>query len=171
MRYVIGILLLASPAFAGEPVYTWRTRADDPDRAYLYQDGNQIGGWDYRVKQYRTFDGKNWGAPTDTPPVRLPQTWDSVNLRLQPIVITQPLQMRGPVQIHGPLRGGLADAMGQAMADMYMQLLFDALPRAILDSMAKGQFKVESKSSVVPSPQQPEGRTIPPSPGRPMRNP
>ena len=166
MRYLIGILLLASPALAGEPVYSWRTRPDDPDRVYLYQDGNQIGGWDYRVKQYRPFDGKNWGAPTNTSPVQPPRNLGAVHLQLEPIVITQqnlpPLQMRGPVQIHRPLRGGLAEVMAQAMTDALTQAMFDAVPRAILDSLANGQFKL-----VPPSPQQPDGRTTPPSPGRP----
>ena len=66
MRYMIGILLLASPALAGEPVYSWQTLANDPDRIYLYMDGKQIGGWDYRLKHYRSFDGTNWGARRPT---------------------------------------------------------------------------------------------------------
>ena len=170
MRYVLGILLLASPAFAGEPVYSWRTRADETDRIYLYLDGNQIGGWDYRIKQYRPFDGKNWGPPTDTPPVRPPQNLGAVHLQLEPIVITQQnlpsFQMRGPVQMRRPIREGIPDAMAQLMADMFVETMFDAVPRAILDSLVKGKFKV-----VPPSPQQQEGRTTPPGPGRPMRSP
>jgi len=62
MRYVIGILLLASPAFAGEPVYSWRSQADDPERVYLYLDGKQVGGWCYVAKHYRAFDGKKLGT-------------------------------------------------------------------------------------------------------------
>ena len=172
MRYVLGILLLASPAIAGEPAYSWRTRADDPDRVYLYQDGNQIGGWDYRAKHYRTFDGKNWGAPTNSSPVQPPEKRVVVNLHLQlePIVVTQQnlpsLQMRGPVQMRRPIREGIPEAMAQLMADMFVQTMFDAVPRAILDSLAKGKFKV-----VPPSPPQPEGRSTPPNPGRPPGSP
>ncbi len=47
MRYVVGILLLASPALSSEPTYSWQSRADDSDQIYLYLDGNQIGGWCY----------------------------------------------------------------------------------------------------------------------------
>lgn len=73
MRYAIFLLLfLTCPAFAGEPVYTWRTRTDDPDRVYLYRDGTQIGGWCYRARQYRSFDGENWGEPSASAPVPPP---------------------------------------------------------------------------------------------------
>ncbi|HEV3146270.1 MAG TPA: hypothetical protein VGZ47_20450 [Gemmataceae bacterium] len=159
MRYVFVILLLASPAFAGEPVYSWRTRADDPERVYLYLDGNQIGGWDYRAKQYRPFDGKNWGAPADTAPARPPANRVVVMPQQQPMVTTQenlrPLQMRGPLGVR------LGTAMGEAMADMTMKMTEEML-RAMLDSLAKGQYKLDFKSSVTPSAQQPEDRTTPP---------
>ena len=74
MRYTIYVLLLsASPAFSGEPVYTWQSRADDPDRIYLYRDGKQIGGWCYRAKHYRPLDGETWGPPSEASPVRPPE--------------------------------------------------------------------------------------------------
>jgi len=74
MRYTIFVLLLlTSVGFSAEPVYTWRYRADDPDRAYLYRDGVQIGGWCYREKHYRPFDGKTWGEPTDAAPAPPPK--------------------------------------------------------------------------------------------------
>jgi hypothetical protein len=74
MRYSIYVLLVfASPAFSGEPVYTWHSRADDPDRIYLYRDGKQIGGWCYRAKYYRPLDGETWGPPSEASPVRPPE--------------------------------------------------------------------------------------------------
>ncbi len=74
MRHAIYVLLLlAGPVFSAEPVYTWRSRADDPDRVYLYRAGKQIGGWCYRAKHYRPFDGETWGPPSDAPPVPLPE--------------------------------------------------------------------------------------------------
>jgi WD40 repeat protein len=74
MRYAIYLLLLlASPVFSGEPVYTWRSRDYDPDRIYLYRDGKQIGGWCYRAKYYRPLDGDTWGPPTNASPVQPPE--------------------------------------------------------------------------------------------------
>src|SRR5262249_39289603 len=63
----------------------WYSRADDPDRVYLYRDGVQIGGWCYRAMHYRPFDGRTWGAPSQVAPVQPPQrvsyaassTWQS----------------------------------------------------------------------------------------------
>jgi hypothetical protein len=73
MRYAIFLLLLpAFPAFAAEPVYTWQSRADDPDRVYLYRDSKQIGGWCYREQHYRSFDGEAWGPAIATSPVQPP---------------------------------------------------------------------------------------------------
>jgi hypothetical protein len=169
VRYVIGILLLASPAFAGEAVYSWRTRADDPDRVYLYQGGNQIGGWDYRIKQYRPFDGTNWGTPTDTAPVRPPANRVVVIPPQQPMVITQP--SLPPLQMRGPVRGRLGTAMAQGMLDMTMQAMVEAIPRAIMESLAKGQYKLNYQFSQTPSAQPSDGRTTLPSPSQPPRSP
>jgi hypothetical protein len=175
MRYVVVMLLLASPAFCGEPVYSWRVRGDDPDRAYLYQDGKQIGGWDYRAKHYRTFDGQNWGAPTGTAPVRppdqrvlaIPQQISTFIAQQKPMFIPQPTS--APRQYRGPLRGGPGNMMAQIYSDMIMQA-FQEIPGAIVnsigDSIAKGNYQLNFQSSGARSPQQPQGQTAPPGPGQ-----
>src|SRR5262245_1706719 len=168
MRYVVGILLLASPAFSGEPVYSWRSRADDPERVYLYLDGQQIGGWCYRAKRYRPFDGTNWGPPTDTAPVRPPERRVLVRTQQKPLVMTQPCST--PLQLRGPLRVRLGTAMGQIVTDMTMKVI-DEIPRAIADSLARGQYQLDFRFSVTRSPQESEGRTTPPSPSQPARSP
>jgi len=164
MRYMVVILLLASPAFAAEPVYSWRTRADDPNRAYLYRDGQQIGGWDYRVKQYRPFDGTNWGAPAGTAPVQPPEQRVLVFTPPKPTVIPQ--QVLPPFQSRAHGRMGPFATINQGFEDMFEYMLIDAMPRAIayslMDSLKRGNYRVES--SVTPSP-------TPPSPGQPARSP
>jgi hypothetical protein len=81
MRYAIYILpLLASPAFSVEPVYSWRSRSDDPDRIYLYRDGTQIGGWCYSASYYRPFDGETWGPLREASPVRPPERGSMIAL-------------------------------------------------------------------------------------------
>src|SRR4051812_49566457 len=102
MRYAAVLLLLASPALADEPSYSWRSRADEPDRTYLYRDGTQVGGWDYLARQYRAFDGRTWGPPTDTPPVRPPANRVRIVPQPGPVVVTQPLAPLPPLR--GPLR-------------------------------------------------------------------
>jgi hypothetical protein len=169
MRYVVVALLLASGAFAGEPVYSWRTRADDPDRAYLYADGKQIGGWCYRAKQFRPFDGKDWGPQTDVAPVRPPVQRVLVITQQTPMTITQPSPT--PLQLRGPLRVKLGTAMGQLFADMTMHMIEDVIPRAIADSLARGQYQLDVQLSVTRSPQQSEGRTTAPSPSQPAKKP
>ena len=75
MRYAIFFLpLLTGPSFAAEPVYTWHTRVDDPDRVYLYRDGKQVGGWCYQAKQYRSLDGDTWGPPVGAAPAPPPRS-------------------------------------------------------------------------------------------------
>jgi hypothetical protein len=172
MRYVVVILLLASPAFCGEPVYSWRVRGDDPERAYLYQDGKQIGGWDYRAKQYRTFDGQNWGSPTGTAPVRPPDqrvlAIPQQILQQLPMLIPQPSST--PIQVRPPLQAGLGNFMGDIFLGMTMKA-FEQIPGAIADSIAKGNYQLTYQNSVTPSAQQPEGQTTPPSSGQPARSP
>ena len=66
---------LSSPARGGSPGAAGdggERRADDPDRIYLYRDGKQIGGWCYREKHYRPYDGETWGAATSASPVQPP---------------------------------------------------------------------------------------------------
>jgi len=59
---------------ANDHAWEWRTRADDPDRAYLYDKGVQVGGWDYTHEYFQRFDGKEWKsekqkrAPIAPPP-------------------------------------------------------------------------------------------------------
>src|SRR5262245_40080858 len=113
MRYVIGILFLVSPAFSNEPVYSWRSQPDDPERVYLYLDGKQVGGWCYVAKHYRAFDGKNWGPPTDTAPVRPPEQRVVVNTQQKLMAITQ--QRSAPPPFRGPLRRRLGTAIGQTL--------------------------------------------------------
>lgn len=59
------------------PKYEWKTRAGDPDRAYLYRNGVLQGAYDYRGACYRpiTARGAGWGTPARppvTPPGRPP---------------------------------------------------------------------------------------------------
>ena len=169
MRYAVVILLLASPAFAGEPGYSWRSQADDPERVYLYLDGQQIGGWCYRPKHYRPFDGKNWGPPTDTAPVRPPEQRVLVITQQKPMDIAQ--QCSTPLRLRGPLRVKLGTAIGQAVTDLTMNMITDAIPRAIADSLARGQYQLDFQFSVTRSAQQSEGRTTPPSPSQPAPGP
>jgi hypothetical protein len=166
MRYVVVILLLASAAVSAEAVYSWRYRADDPERAYLYLDGKQIGGWDYRTGQYRPFDGTNWGPPTDTAPVRPPEQRVVVIPQQKPIVKTQPNSPFPPVR--GPLRVRLGTAAGQIVTDMTMRII-DEIPGAIVDTLKRGDYQLDFKFSVTPSPQQSEGQITPPSPSQPAQ--
>ena len=168
MRYMIVILLLASPAFAAEPVYSWRSREDDPERVYLYLDGKQIGGWDYRARQYRPFDGTNWGPPTDTAPVRPPAQRVVVIPQQQPMVVTQP---SSPLPLlRGPLRVRLGTAAGYVVTDMTMKVI-DEIPGAVVDSLKRGDYQLDFKYSVTRSPEQSGGQTTPPSPNRPEQSP
>jgi hypothetical protein len=162
MRYAVGILLLATPAFSSEPVYSWRTRADEPERIYLYLDGKQIGGWCYVARHYRPFDGKNWGPPADTAPVRPPGQRVLVSPPQKLMVIPQPSSP--PPQLRGPLRVRAGTIMGQVVTDMTMQMFTDAIPRAIADSLASGQYQSNFQFSVTRSPQQSGGQSTPPSP-------
>lgn len=49
------------------PVVKWVFWQGDPDRHYLYRDGQQIGAYCHTARQYRSFDGKEWGEPTAAP--------------------------------------------------------------------------------------------------------
>jgi hypothetical protein len=169
MRSVAAILLLASPAFAGEPVYSWQSRADDPDRVYLYRDGHQIGGWCYRARHYRPFDGQTWGPPTATAPVRPPEQRVVVSPPPQPLVMTPPCP--APLPLRGPLRVRLGTAIGQAVTDVAMTMIEDAIPRAIADAVARGQYQLGVQFSVTRSAPPSEGPTTPPSPTPPARSP
>lgn len=71
MRYILALLLTATTVHAQ---YNWRTRDDDPNRIYLYNDDRQIGGWDYNLGIWRDYNGE-WGpekkVPFQSPPERV----------------------------------------------------------------------------------------------------
>jgi len=140
MRYAIVILLFASPASAGDPVYTWRTNPSDPDRIYLYQDGKQVGGWSYPDKHYRGFDGKEWGPATSKAPTPPPANRVIITPPVQkPLVMMQPST---PIpQLRGPLRRRAAMVFTEAIAEGTMRVV-EEIPGAILDSILKGNFKL-----------------------------
>jgi len=169
MRYVIGLLLLASPSVAAEPAYSWQSRADDPDRVYLYLDGKQIGGWDYRLKHYRAFDGTSWGAPTDTPPATPPSNRVVAASRPSAMLLQPPVLP--PPQIRGPLRRKAVGVMDQAIMDTTVRV-FNEIPGAIVDQIKKGNYQLNYQYSVTRPGQPPEVVTAPPSttpPAQPQR--
>ncbi len=171
MRYMIGILLFASPAMALEPVYSWQTLANDPDRVYLYKDGKQIGGWDYRLKHYRSFDGANWGTPTDKPPVTPPakQLVDAprqlASMLPSPLLPSPLLQspVLPPPPIRGPLRRQAVAVMDQAIMDTTVRII-NEIPGAIADQIKKGNYKLSFQSTVTGPDQPPTVVTTPPTP-------
>jgi hypothetical protein len=177
MRYMIGILLLATPVAASEPAYSWRPSAGDPGRVYLYLDGKQVGGWDYREKYYRPYDGANWGTPTDKPPVTPPakQLVDAprqlANLLPSPLLPTPLLQspVLPPPPIRGPLRRKAVGVMDQAIMDGTVRII-NEIPGAIVDQIKKGNYQLKFESSVT-GPGQPPVVTAPPSPTQPAQAP
>jgi hypothetical protein len=126
MRHAIFLLLLlAAPGFAAEPVYTWRTREDDPDRVYLYRDGKQIGGWCYRARHYRPLDGDTWGPPIDASPVPPPDRTSISVSKIQQSPprrrLLRPLQSRIDAGVQGALQEyvqtNAARIVGDAVAE------------------------------------------------------
>jgi hypothetical protein len=126
MRYAIYLLLLlAAPAFAADPVYSWRSRADDPDRIYLYRDGKQIGGWCYREKQYRPYDGEAWGPATTASPVKPPD-------RTPPA----PRDLSGaPLYVGGPLLNATYFAVFETHPDLKAELEADGFKRLVIKEL------------------------------------
>ena len=149
MRYAICILLFASPALAGEPAYTWRSNADDPDRIYLYLDGKQVGGWCYQAKQYRPFDGKDWGPPTSVAPVRAPANRVVVTPAQKPVIVMQAIP--ATPQLRGPLRRRAATVFTDAITEGTVRVV-EQIPGAILDSILKGNFKLTVEPPTVKRP-------------------
>src|SRR5262245_45678936 len=128
MRYTgCFLLLLAYPAFAAEPIYSWHYRADDPDRTYLYRDGTQIGGWCYRTMQYRPFDGQYWGDASNAAPVQPPA-------RMTPAqsVAWQPTTRRP-----GPIGRRLAEGMAVRMAPFVVDIFALAMTEAMKAMLEK----------------------------------
>ncbi len=171
MRHLIGILLVASPAMAVEPVYSWQTLANDPDRVYLYKDGKQIGGWDYRMKHYRSFDGTNWGTPTDKAPATPPakQLVDAprqlANMLPSPLFSSPLLQspVLPPPPIRGPLRRKAVGVMDQVIMDTTVRII-NEIPNAIVDQIKKGNYTLKFQSSVTGPGQPPAVVMAPPTP-------
>ncbi len=133
MRHSIYLLLLlACPAFSAEPVYTWQYRSDDPDRAYLYRNGKQIGGWCYRTQQYRPFDGENWGQPTAASPALPPQRFSTPKIAWQ----SQPSG-----RLFRPIGSRMGTALGQGIADFTVDYMFPAIGKAMFDAVGKGMLE------------------------------
>jgi hypothetical protein len=148
MRFAILLALFATPAMAGEPAYEWRPKADDPDRIYLYRDGRQVGGWCYRNKHYRTFDGTEWGTPVRTAPTPPPAQRAVIITPRSPVVMQTPLPVPN---IRGPLRRRAATVMSDAIVTGTMQV-FEQIPGAILDSVLKGNVKMKFEGQATAKP-------------------
>ncbi|HYH69151.1 MAG TPA: hypothetical protein VD866_30940 [Urbifossiella sp.] len=168
MRYAAAVLLLASPALADEPSYSWRTRVDEPDRVYLYRDGTQIGGWDYLAKQYRPFDGRTWGPAVDAAPVPPPANRLRIVPPPPPTVVVQPSLPPLP-PLRGPLRNRAATVMTHAVTDMTVKM-FEAIPGAVVESVKRGDYQLDLRYSVTPPAPAPEGGPAPPGTNQPVRN-
>lgn len=140
MRSLFVLFLLASSAVAGEPAYTWRTNDSDPDRVYLYRDGQQIGGWCYKAKQYRPLNGEEWGTPVAKAPVQPPVRNNVVVVPMKPIVVAPPVIT--PQNVRGPFRR-VGATMGDAIAQFTVNLMFDAIPKAVVQSVVAGETPVE----------------------------
>lgn len=153
MRILFVLFLLASSAFAGEPVYSWRTNDTDPDRVYLYRDGQQIGGWCYKAKQYRPLNGEEWGTPISKAPVQPPVRSSEIVVQPKPIVIAQP-------QVRGPMRR-LGATMGDAIAQFTVNLMFDAIPKAVVQSVLSGETSVEIQLTTSRTVESKDGQTPP----------
>jgi hypothetical protein len=153
MRCLLPLLLLASSAAAAEPAYTWRTNDADPDRVYLYRDGQQVGGWCYTAKQYRPLNGDDWGSPMSKAPVQPPARSNVVIVQPKPIVLAQP-------QVRGPMRK-LGATIGDAIAQFTVNLMFDAIPKAVVQSVASGQTPVEIQLTTSRTVESKDGQTLP----------
>jgi hypothetical protein len=151
MRYAIYLLLLlASPVFSAEPVYTWQYRADDPDRVYLYRDGKQIGGWCYREKHYRPFDGATWGQASATSPVQPPERRPPAerelleNTPLYAMGLSINAELFARVEMHGGLRAKVGTD------DLTKELLAKGSASVFLAERAKFAEKLKGEKFVHP---------------------
>lgn len=106
MRYLAGVLLLASPALAAQP-------------------------------------------PAPPPPVR---------------VVAPPAP-----QMRGPLRNRAANIFTRVITDMTVKMA-EELPRAVVDSVKRGDYEVELRSTVTPPAAAPAGVPVPPGTNQPVRN-
>jgi hypothetical protein len=73
--------------------------------------------------------------------------------------------------LRGPLRVRLGTAVGQTATDLTMNMIEDIIPRAIVDSLARGRYRFDVQFSVTRSAQQSEGQTTPPIPSQPAPSP
>lgn len=75
--------------------------------------------------------------------------------------------------LRGTFRNRAATATTHVLADMTMQM-FEAIPRAIVDSVKRGDYRVEFGSSVTPAAAPPaatpEGAPAAPGANQPVRN-
>jgi len=145
MRHAIFLLLLlAAPGFAAEPVYTWRTREDDPDRVYLYRDGKQIGGWCYRAKHYRPLDGDTWGPPSDASPVPPPERISISMSKIQQSPprrrLLRPLQSRIEAGMEG-----IMDAAALKAAPWVGEVIGKAMDKALNSLMYRLDLDMSAK--------------------------
>jgi hypothetical protein len=124
------LLLFGIPGIAAEPVYTWRSLNDDPDRVYLYRDGVQIGGWCYREQQYRPFDGKTWGQPTAAAPVTPPK---------DPLWLDEKLLSPVPLYVMGLAANGELFALIEMKGDLNRAFLGGELTKELT---AKGSISL-----------------------------
>src|SRR5262249_47032276 len=134
------LLLLASPALADNSVYSWRTRDDDPDRVYLYQDGRQSGGWSCSGKYSRPSDGETWGAKSNRSPVPPPER-TSVNVTM-PRQSPTLLPLRGLKVRMGTFMGQIMLAEFEQMTPLISQAIADAAKESmnsLLDSLHLGR--------------------------------
>lgn len=158
MRSLFVLFLLASSAVASEPVYSWRTNDADPDRVYLYRDGQQIGGWCYKAKQYRPLNGEDWGTPVSKSPVQPPVRNNVVVVQPKPIVVAPPVIT--PQNVRGPFRR-LGATMGDAIAQFTVNLMFDAIPKAVVQSVLSGETPVEVQLTTSRMVESKDGQTLP----------
>jgi hypothetical protein len=120
MRYVLGILLLASPATAGEPVTSGGSQPVTKSRVQLFINGKEIGTWSYESKP---------DAPT---------TMQMRPLAQRPAFVVPRSAM--PLRMRGPLTYRATNVLAQTMAEATLQM-FEAIPGAIADAFLKGRFE------------------------------
>jgi len=76
--HLLCLAFTLSFSVATEHSWEWRTRADDPDRVYLFDKGMQVGGWDYVHAYYRAFDGNEWKVEKEKQAPVTPPSKDGV---------------------------------------------------------------------------------------------
>lgn len=130
MRYTFFLpLLLAGPAWSAEPADSWQSRADDPDRVYLYRDGQQIGGWCYRTGRYRPFDGEAWGSPRVASPAAPPMRAQMPERNVVTRSVNWQISPR-PRGVRGRMGAAMGETVANMMTDLTLQVFIEALKEA-----------------------------------------